>query len=139
MSRSGKDTRPLLTEEMLKAHVQPIEATGLRAVSAYPPLAWIAKLGWEELLTDNAQMWRPAKWVGTPSAGVAAWLYDGRLLIGGSHIETVIHENEICEKTVPHLWLVDWQKGQRKIINLPIELIIFFFSAPTSSFSRRRV
>ncbi len=45
MSRSGKDARPLLTEEMLRAHVQPIEATGLRAVSAYPPLAWIAKTG----------------------------------------------------------------------------------------------
>jgi hypothetical protein len=24
---------------------------------------------------------------------------------------------------VPHLWLVDWQKGQRKVIDLPIELI----------------
>lgn len=42
MSRSGKDARPLLTEEMLRAHTQPIEATGLRAVSAYPPLAWVA-------------------------------------------------------------------------------------------------
>jgi hypothetical protein len=80
-------------------------------------------LGWEELLTDNAEMWRQAKWVGTPSAGVAAWLYDGRILIGGNHTEAIVHEGEIREKTVPHLWLVDGQKGQRKVINLPIELI----------------
>lgn len=80
-------------------------------------------LGWEELLADNAEMWRQAKWVSTPEAGVAAWLYDGRILVGGNHTAIVVHDGEVREKTVPHLWLVDWQKGQRKVIDLPIELI----------------
>jgi len=70
MSRSGKDARPLLTEEMLKAHVQPIEAPGLRAVSAYPPLAWIAKTGQIVCMGTHVRTDLPHK------QGTHWWLFD---------------------------------------------------------------